>query len=60
MAAYTLATKRDGALEARIDGVIARIAKAQQPDGYFNVLTASTIPIGRRHPTAVPRAGMHG
>jgi DUF1680 family protein len=36
MAAYTLAAKRDAALEAEIDGVIARIAKAQQPDGYFN------------------------
>jgi uncharacterized protein len=36
MAAYTLASKRDPALEARIDDLIARIAKAQQPDGYFN------------------------
>ena len=35
-AAYTLATQRDAALEARIDDVVARIAKAQQPDGYFN------------------------
>jgi DUF1680 family protein len=36
MAGYTLATQRDAALEAEIDGVVARIAKAQQPDGYFN------------------------
>ena len=36
MAAYTLAQRRDAALEARIDDVIARIAKGQLPDGYFN------------------------
>jgi DUF1680 family protein len=36
MAAYTLASKRDAAVEAQIDDVIARIAKAQRPDGYFN------------------------
>jgi uncharacterized protein len=36
MAAYTLASKRDSALEAQIDDLIARLAKAQQPDGYFN------------------------
>jgi hypothetical protein len=35
-ASYTVATHPDQALEARIDDVIARIAKAQQPDGYFN------------------------
>lgn len=35
-AAYTLATKRDAALEAQIDDVVARIAAAQEPDGYFN------------------------
>ncbi len=36
MASYTLATHYDAALDARIDGLIARIAKAQRPDGYFN------------------------
>lgn len=36
MASYTLATHHDPALEARIDDLIARIAKAQRPDGYFN------------------------
>ena len=36
MASYTLAAHADPALDARIDDVVARIAKAQQPDGYFN------------------------
>ena len=36
MASYTLAEHRDPALEARVDDLIARIAKAQRPDGYFN------------------------
>ena len=36
MASYTLATHPDPALDARIDALIARIAKAQRPDGYFN------------------------
>jgi len=36
MASYTLATHYDPALDARIDDLIARIANAQQPDGYFN------------------------
>ena len=35
-ASYTLATHHDPALDALIDDVVARIAKAQQPDGYFN------------------------
>ena len=35
-AAYTLATHPDAKLEALIDDVVARIAKAQEPDGYFN------------------------
>jgi DUF1680 family protein len=35
-ASYTLATHPDPALEALIDDVVARIAKAQEPDGYFN------------------------
>lgn len=36
MASYTLASNYDSALDARIDELIARIAKAQRPDGYFN------------------------
>ena len=35
-AAYTLATHPDPKLSALIDDVVARIAKAQRPDGYFN------------------------
>jgi DUF1680 family protein len=35
-AAFTLAVRRDPALECQIDGIIARIAAAQEPDGYFN------------------------
>ena len=36
MASYTLAAHYDPALDAQIDDLIARIAKAQRPDGYFN------------------------
>ena len=35
-ASYTLATHPDPALDALIDDVVARIARAQEPDGYFN------------------------
>jgi DUF1680 family protein len=35
-AAYTLAAHRDPALEGLIDDVVDRIARAQEPDGYFN------------------------
>jgi len=35
-ASYTLATHRDPALDALIDDIVARIAKAQEEDGYFN------------------------
>src|SRR5215475_93053 len=35
-ASYTLATHPDPALDSLIDDVVARIAKAQEPDGYFN------------------------
>ena len=35
-ASYGLAEQSDPALEARIDDLIARIAKAQRSDGYFN------------------------
>jgi DUF1680 family protein len=34
-AAYVLSMQRDTALEARLDGWIARIAAAQEPDGYL-------------------------
>jgi DUF1680 family protein len=36
MASYALAGHADPALEARIDELVSRIAKAQRPDGYFN------------------------
>ncbi len=35
-ASYRLATHPDAALEAELDGIIAIIAKAQQPDGYLD------------------------
>jgi len=35
-ASYTLATHPDPKLDALIDDVVSRIAKAQEPDGYFN------------------------
>lgn len=35
-AAYALAETRDPALEAKVDEMIAVIAKAQMPDGYLN------------------------
>ncbi len=35
-ASYTLATRPDPALDALIDDVVARIAAAQEPSGYFN------------------------
>lgn len=34
-AAYALSVKRDPALEKQLDGIIARIAAAQEPDGYL-------------------------
>ena len=40
-AAYTLATHRDPELEKYVDGVIVKIAAAQEPDGYL--YTARTI-----------------
>jgi DUF1680 family protein len=33
---YSLATDPDPALEKRVDGIIAKIAAAQRPDGYLN------------------------
>ncbi len=50
MASYTLATRYDPALDARIDDLIARIAKAQQPDGYFNTYFIRREP-AKRAPT---------
>ncbi len=35
-ASFRLATHPDAALEAEVDGIIATIAKAQQPDGYLD------------------------
>jgi DUF1680 family protein len=35
-ASYSLADRRDPALEKTVDEVIAKIASAQQPDGYLN------------------------
>ena len=35
-AAYSLALKPDPALSARVDGMVALIARCQQPDGYLN------------------------
>jgi DUF1680 family protein len=35
-ASYTLATHHDPTLDALIDDVVARIAAAQEPNGYFN------------------------
>lgn len=35
-AAYSLATDPDPALDRRLDEIIAKIAAAQQPDGYLN------------------------
>jgi hypothetical protein len=35
-AAYSLASHPDPALDARLDDIIAKLAAAQQPDGYLN------------------------
>ncbi|MBO4287901.1 MAG: glycoside hydrolase family 127 protein [Kiritimatiellae bacterium] len=40
-AAYILATRKDEKLDAYVDGVIAKIAAAQEPDGYL--YTARTL-----------------
>lgn len=47
-AAYSLATRRDAALEQRLDALIDDIVAAQQLDGYLN--TQFTLPLG--HPAA--------
>ncbi len=43
-AAYSLATHPDAQLDALLDRVIARIAAAQQPDGYLNSWFAAVEP----------------
>jgi len=43
-AAYTLATHPDAALDSYLDGLIAKIAAAQEPDGYL--YTARTLKSG--------------
>ena len=47
MASYTLAAHADPALDALIDDVVARIAQAQQPDGYFNTYFTRREPAKR-------------
>jgi DUF1680 family protein len=49
-AAYTLAVKPDPKLEAYLDALIAKIAAAQEPDGYL--YTTRTIDPGSPHPWA--------
>jgi uncharacterized protein len=46
-ASYSLATHPDAKLEALVDDVIARIAKAQQPDGYLNTYFTAREPAKR-------------
>ncbi len=43
-ACYRLATHPDAKLEADLDGIIATIAKAQQPDGYLDTYVQLTAP----------------
>ncbi|MFZ9681631.1 MAG: glycoside hydrolase family 127 protein, partial [Cephaloticoccus sp.] len=43
-ACYRLATHPDPKLEADLDGIIATIAKAQQPDGYLDTYVQLTAP----------------
>ena len=46
-AAYSLATHPDPALDRRLDEIIAKVAAAQQPDGYLNTFYTVKYP-GRR------------
>jgi uncharacterized protein len=46
-ASYRLATHPDRALEVELDGIIATLARAQQPDGYLNTYYTVAEP-GRR------------
>ena len=43
-ASFRLATHPDEKLEAEIDGIIATISKAQQPDGYLDTFVQLTAP----------------
>jgi DUF1680 family protein len=43
-ASWTLATHPDPALDAKLDGLIARIAAAQQPDGYLDTFVQINVP----------------
>ena len=43
-ASFSLATHPDAKLEADLDGIIATIAKAQQPDGYLDTYVQLTAP----------------
>jgi DUF1680 family protein len=43
-ASLTLATHPDPALDAKVDGIIARIAAAQQPDGYLDTFIQIAVP----------------
>jgi DUF1680 family protein len=48
-AAYALAARPDPALEAKVDALIARIAKAQEADGYlYTIATANRRPMSAR------------
>jgi len=49
-AAYALTTKADPALSAYVDGLVGKIAKAQEPDGYL--YTARTIDPAKAMPMA--------
>ncbi len=49
-ASYTLAVRPDPALAAKVDGYIAQIAAAQEPDGYL--YTTRTINPAAPHPWA--------
>src|SRR5689334_15328999 len=43
-ASWILATHPDPALDAKVDGIIARIAAAQQPDGYLDTFIQINVP----------------
>ncbi len=43
-ASWTLAKHPDPALDAKLDGIIARIAAAQQPDGYLHTFVQTSVP----------------
>jgi DUF1680 family protein len=43
-ASWTLAKHPDPALDAKVDALIARIAAAQQPDGYLHTFVQTSVP----------------